>query len=162
MATRIEALASFANSEELSATGGLIATGETAVVADEYAEELERQGLVEIIETDADGNGGGAEATEEGTSEGNASEGDTSEEGATEGNASQEGASEEDSFGHTEHVDEFATLTEELPHYELLAEAGIKTFDDLAGIAGDFEVIRGIGPSKAEDLSEAWDEIVSE
>jgi predicted flap endonuclease-1-like 5' DNA nuclease len=44
----------------------------------------------------------------------------------------------------------------------VLAESGIKTFDDLAGIAEDFQVVNGIGPMKAEDLSEAWDEIVSD
>jgi hypothetical protein len=147
MATRIEALASFANSDELGDIGGLIATGETAVVADEYAEELERQGLVEIIDTDVNRSDDGAEDESD---------------GSTSTSSSEEGASEERSFEHTSYVDEDGTFTEELPHHELLAESGVNTFDDLAGIAGAFEFIRGIGPAKAEDLSEAWDEIVSE
>ena len=173
MATRIEAQASFSNSEELDQVGGNIATGQTAVVGDEYAEELERSGLAEIIDTDVNGGEDRAEAesigtvsseeetTGEETDDVTPSEENDSEESASEEEAPGEEVPEEDPFEHTEYVDRFATLTEEIPHYEVLAESSIETFDDLAEIADDFQVVKGIGPMKADDLSEAWDEILN-
>jgi hypothetical protein len=171
MATRIKALASFANSSELGDIGGLIATGQTAVVADEYAEELERQGLVEIIDTDVDGSEDGAEAESDGTTSTSSAEADTSGGGSSqeditvvspsEESPSEEGGSAERSFEHTDYVDEDGTLTEEIPNYDVLAESGITTFDELAEVADDFEAVNRIGPTRAETLTRAWDEIVS-
>lgn len=136
MATRIEALASFSNSDELDGIGGNIATGQTAVVGDEYAEELERSGLAEIVDTGVSGSEDSEENSEVQTSG-------------------------EDAFEDTDYVETDGTLTEELPHHDVLADEGVETFSDLAAIEEDFQSVTGIGQAKAEDLSEAWDEIAS-
>ena len=161
MATRIEALASFSNSDKLNDIGGVIATGQTAVVDDEYAEELERLGLAEITDSGTGDTEDEAEADSDATTSTSSAEEETTGEETTEEKTSEESASGEEPFEHTDYIDEFATLTEELPHHDVLAESDITTFDDLAAIADDFQVVNGIGPAKAEDLSDAWDEIVS-
>jgi hypothetical protein len=158
MATRIEAQASFSNSEQLDHVGGTIATGQTAVVDDEYADELERLGLAEILDTGVEDEDDAA-ADAGGTASGSEASGAETDGPTEDGSAEDDSA--ERSFEHTEYVDEDGTLTTTLPSHDVLAESGITTFEDLAEVAGDFEVVNRIGPTRAQALSQAWDEIVA-
>lgn len=150
MATRIKALASFSNQQELSHLDGAhITSGEATVVNHDYALELRSNGLVEILEENVD-----AESVE-GTS--------TTDDVPTTSDETDSESSEEEGgqFSHTEFVAPDGSLTDELPKQSVLADRGVTTFGDLAEIADDFQQIKGIGPASEMDLDAAWEEIVA-
>jgi len=147
MSTRIRANATFSNKNHLDhLPESTLNLGEETIVDEWYAEQLQQNDLVDILEKGVTRGSDGSEGQEVG-------EAGTGENGEPEPGESTE------AYAHTDLVGADGTLTDEFPYRSILENAEIDTVDDLKFFQDDFQDINQIGAGRAENIREAWEEV---